>query len=142
MTKLSSSEKPGALRVMIVEDSTIMRECLVELLTGVPGLAIIGQLTEATGAADAIARLRPDAITLDIRLPGGSGLDVLRAVKRAPQPPKVIILTSNDNPFLRAKCLADGADFFLTKATEFEQVAEILRGLAGEQKAPRQQPTP
>ena len=140
MTKLSLTDNAGALRVMIVEDSTIMRECLVQLLAGVPGLAIIGQLIEATGAADAIARLRPDAVTLDIRLPGGSGLDVLRAVKRAPQPPKVIILTSNDNPFLRAKCLADGADFFLTKATEFEQVAEILRGLAGNRGAGSQPP--
>lgn len=130
MTEQFVSETPGGLRVVIVEDSPILRECLVGLLAGVPGLEIVGQLAEATGAAATITRLQPDAVTLDIRLPGGSGLDVLRAIKRMPQPPTVIILTSHTSPAVRAKCLAAGADFFLTKATEFEQVASILRTLA------------
>ena len=68
-------------------------------------------------------------VILDIRMPGGSGIDVLDGMKRDRVTPTVIVLTNYDYPQYRKKCLQSGASFFFDKSAEFEKVAQVLRGL-------------
>jgi DNA-binding response OmpR family regulator len=68
-------------------------------------------------------------VILDIRMPGGSGMDVLQAIKREKQAPMVIMLTNYPYPQYRKKCLGLGADYFFDKSTEFEKVTELFKQL-------------
>jgi YesN/AraC family two-component response regulator len=71
--------------------------------------------------------LRPDVVILDIRMPENNGIQVLEAIKKSAAAPVVIMLTAFPYPQYRKKCLEAGAEYFFDKATEFEQVAEVLK---------------
>jgi DNA-binding NarL/FixJ family response regulator len=117
------------MRILVVDDSPIVRERLVALLAEVGGVEVVGQAQDVPEAIAAIRALRPDVVTLDIRMPGGNGIDVLREIKKERPAPVVIMLTNYPYPQYRKKCLDAGADYFLDKSTEFEQVAQILKRL-------------
>jgi len=68
-------------------------------------------------------------VILDIRMPGGSGIDVLEDIKKINAAPIVIILTNYPYPQYRKKCMAAGADYFFDKSSEFEKVTEVLKKL-------------
>jgi len=114
------------IKVFIADDSLIVREHLVTMLDELDGIEIVGQAENVTEAIDAIQRLRPDVVILDIHMPGGSGIDVLETIKQDRAAPIVIILTNYPYPGYRQKCLRAGADFFLDKSTEFDQIPKLF----------------
>jgi len=73
--------------------------------------------------------MKPDAIILDLQMPGGSGLDVLRAIRMDYPDLYVLICTNYPYPQYREECLTAGANFFLDKSAEFEKIPAILREL-------------
>jgi DNA-binding NarL/FixJ family response regulator len=120
------------LRVVIVEDSAIIRARLAEALSEIPNLAIVGQ---AESEADALAVLRNvgwDAVVLDLQLKEGTGLGVLKKLKAGgrPEHAKVIVFTNYSFPQYRDRSLTSGADFFFDKTREFHRVREVLSNLA------------
>jgi DNA-binding NarL/FixJ family response regulator len=114
------------VKVFIADDSLIVREHLVTMLDELVGIEIVGQAGTVAKAISAIGKLQPDMVILDIRMPGGSGIDVLQRVKQDEPAPVVIILTNYPYPAYRQKCLQAGADFFLDKSTEFDQTPELF----------------
>ena len=114
------------IKVFIADDSHIVRDHLVTILDELAGIEIVGQAETAPEAIGAIRRLRPDVVILDIRMPGGSGIDVLENIKQDEATPVVIILTNYPYPGYRQKCLQAGADFFLDKSAEFDQIPMLL----------------
>ena len=114
------------LKVFIADDSLIVREHLVTMLDELAGVEIVGQAGTVTEAISAIRILQPDVVILDIRMPGGSGIDVLENIKQNDSTLKVIVLTNYPYPSYRQKCLQAGADFFLDKSTEFDQIPELV----------------
>jgi len=114
------------LRVFICDDSASVRERLVTMALDLPEVDIVGQAEDAPGSVDAIRQAQPDVVILDIRMPGGSGIDVLRRLKKTAPAPAVIMLTNFSYEQYRTKCEAAGADFFLDKSTEFDQIALAL----------------
>ena len=119
------------MKIFIADDSALVRERLAALVSEVEDIELIGQTGDAHGAIEAIQRLRPDVVILDIRMPGGTGLQVLEAVKRREVAPVVIVLTAFPYPQYRKKCLEAGAEFFFDKATEFDHIAQVLAQLQG-----------
>jgi DNA-binding NarL/FixJ family response regulator len=117
------------VKVFIADDSLIVRERLVALLDELSGVEIVGQAEHVAEAISAIWKLQPDVVILDIRMPGGSGIDVLQNIKQAGAGPIVIILTNYPFPGYRQKCLQAGADFFLDKSTEFDQIPALVERL-------------
>ncbi len=120
------------MRILLVDDSPVVRERLAALLAEVEGVEVVGQAQDAPEAVAAIRALQPDVVTLDIRMPGGNGIDALAEVKKLQPTPVIIMLTNYPYPQYRKKCLDAGADYFLDKSTEFEQVAQILKRLDDE----------
>ena len=117
------------IKLFIADDSLIVRERLVMMLDELAEIEVVGQAEDVTGAIDAIGALKPDVVILDIRMPGGSGLDVLQHIKQDEPAPMVIILTNYPYPGYRQKCLQAGADFFLDKSSEFDQIPESFERL-------------
>ena len=117
-----------SLRVLLVEDSAVVRHRLLDLMSDVEAIDTIGVAIDAPQGMALFASERPDVVVLDVRLPGGSGLDVLKHIRRLDTTCLVIMLTSYALPEIRERCLAAGANFFLDKATEFERVVHLIAG--------------
>ena len=117
------------MRVYIVEDSAVVRDRLIALLTDLPSVEVVGHAERAADAVCGCRDLRPDVLILDLQLAQSSGFDVLQQVVEAEPAPLIMVLTNHDYPQYRRKCLRAGADFFFDKTAEFERVAEVLKQL-------------
>jgi len=117
------------MKVFLVEDSAVIRDRLKRLLEEIPQVQITGETGDAQEAITAILEQRPEVVLLDIHLLNGSGIDVLQRVKQEQAALAVIVLTDYPYPEYRQLCLDAGADFFLIKSTEFEQVVPALQEL-------------
>jgi DNA-binding NarL/FixJ family response regulator len=115
------------MRVFIVEDSILVQERLVDLATGVEGVEIVGQGDDVVESIKAIRELRPDVVILDLQLRGGSGLDVLDAIKSGDRPPAAIVLTNYPYPQYQKRAREKGAEYFFDKSSEFHKVPDALR---------------
>ena len=114
------------LTVYIVDDSSMMRERLTELLKDTAGVEIVGQGGDPLEALDSIRKAHPDVVILDIRLPRRSGIDVLKDIKKKPRAPIVIMITNYPYRQYRQGCMAAGADYFFSKIEEFDMIRETL----------------
>ena len=119
-----------SMRVVIADDSSVVRERLTAMLSDVEEVETIGQAQDVGDAIDSFEELKPDAVILDIQMPGGSGIDVLKHIKKEQPDTVVIILTNYPYPQYRKECMDEGADFFFDKSLEFERAVEVCKGLA------------
>ena len=117
------------MKIFIVDDSEIVIERLKTMLSEVKEVEVIGQAHNPFDAINGIRTLHPDAVILDLQMPGGSGMGVLLSIKRDDSAPTVLILTNYPYPQYRKKCMEAGADFFFDKSTEFERVPEVFKEL-------------
>jgi len=117
------------VRVFIVDDSKAVVERLADLLNEVPGVELVGRASDVPGAIHSILKTNPDAIILDLQMPGGSGLEVLRTIRQGYSSLWVLVCTNYPYPQYREECLAAGANYFLDKSAEFEKISDILRDL-------------
>ena len=116
------------MNVFVVEDAPEVRKRLVAIVRAIPGVIVVGEAESVRGAIDGVLDAPTDVMLLDLQLVGGSGLDVLAAVR--PQRPGlyVIVLSNFSNAQqYRDASLAAGADVVLDKSREFGRVREILR---------------
>ena len=122
------------MRTIIVDDSVFVRGCLIDILSAIPDVEIIGKESEVYQAVASIRLEEPDLVILDIRLTCGSGIDVLHEIKHANPDIKVIIFTGY--PFLqyRRECMEKGADAFLDKSNGFGHIKPIIQCLSSEAK--------
>ena len=117
------------MKVFIADDSAIIRELVKDMLEDIPNIEVIGEAAGGPEAIEVIQNLKPDVVILDIRMPGGSGIEVLEAIKMDRSHPKVIMLTNYDYPQYRKKCVALGAEYFFDKGTEFKELNKALEQL-------------
>ncbi|MBV8225530.1 MAG: response regulator transcription factor [Verrucomicrobia bacterium] len=122
------------MNVFVVEDALQTRQELVELLAGNPGLTVVGQAGSVREAIEGIKLTEPEALTLDITLPDGSGVEVLKHLRKRHLNVHVVVLTGNPYESLCAACRRLGAAAVLDKLNGLAQAAEAL--LAGQQSGP------
>jgi DNA-binding NarL/FixJ family response regulator len=118
------------MRVLIVDDSKIVCKGLQQMLINIADVEIAGQAHNAQDAISSIAESKPDVVILDIRLPGRSGIDVLKDIREKKLPCLVIMLTNYPYPQYRKKCEELGADYFFDKVTEIEEIPNVIEALA------------
>jgi DNA-binding NarL/FixJ family response regulator len=118
------------MKVLVVDDSEIMRERLKDMLSEVTEDEAIGQAKDTPEAIEMLRKLNPEVVILDIEMPGRSGIDLLREIKKSKQTPLAIVLTNQSYPQYRKMCIKAGAHFFFNKSTEFDKVARVLKQLS------------
>ena len=124
------------MNVFIADDSSILRERLVAMLSEIDAVEIVGTAKDGIESTERILEIRPEIAVLDIRMPN----DVLRDIKTGCPETKIIMLTNYPYPQYQRKCLDEGADYFFNKYTDFEKVVEIIDQLASAAD-PEDQPT-
>jgi DNA-binding NarL/FixJ family response regulator len=129
---LSFSRVSGAIleekemKIFIADDSKVIVERLADLLRDIPGVELTGQAGDAPEAMRCIEEKKPDALILDLQMPGGSGLEVLRAIRPDHPALQILVCTNYAYPQYREECLSAGANYFLDKSAEFEKIPAIL----------------
>ncbi len=112
------------------DDTDLIREVVRDMLALLPFSTNIEEAADVPQALSILSRWQPDVVTLDLQLPGGNGLDVLRAIKQAGLSSTVIALTNLTDPQIQQACLAAGTAFFLEKSSEMEKLPAILGTVA------------
>jgi DNA-binding NarL/FixJ family response regulator len=120
-------------QVFIVDDSPSIRVRLVEMLSRMRQVDVVGEAESASEAVDGILRMRPDSVLLDLNLKGRTGIDVLRAVHYRHPEIAFVVLTNHAEPQYRRACLAAGARYFLDKSGEFDRVPAVIAEIASPQ---------
>ena len=118
------------INVFIVDNSSIIQERLQNLLSELDNVEVIGQAQSAAEAIIAIRLQKPDLVIQDVQTTDGNGLDLLAAIKEGVGSPLVIVLTNDAYPAYRKAYMKAGADFFLDRSSEFDQIPDLLRRLA------------
>nr|WP_245302689.1 response regulator transcription factor [Symbiobacterium terraclitae] len=118
------------MRIMLVEDQTVVREGLRQLMESDPELKVVGEAATVAEAVAQAGRLRPDVILLDLKLPDGSGLDAARQILKGSDPPAIIVLSTYGDAALVKSALALGASGYIPKTASFAEIASAVRTAA------------
>lgn len=117
------------IRIVLVDDHPIVREGIRAMLTAFDDIEIVGQASAGPEAVELAAALRPDLVLMDLRMPGGDGVDATRAITAAGTS-RVVVLTTyeTDRDILRA--IEAGASGYLLKDIEPDALARSVRAAA------------
>jgi len=118
------------IRVFLVEDQTLVREGIRSLLALDAGILVVGEAADGEAAARAIPGCGADVVLLDMRLPGASGLEILRRLSAAGTLPPTIILTTFDDDALVLEGLRSGAKGYLLKDVSLAELVRAIRAVA------------
>jgi two-component system, chemotaxis family, protein-glutamate methylesterase/glutaminase len=108
------TEKP--IRVLIVDDSALIRRILNDILREDPGIEVVGMISDGRKALEAVAKFNPDVVTLDVEMPEMNGIETLkRIMKESPKPVVMISAFTESGAELTFQALDLGAVDFITK---------------------------
>jgi len=117
------------LQVVLVDDAVEVRRRVKTLIEDLPEVEVIGEAGDSLNAIEVIKTLRPRVVILDIHMPGGNGIGVLRHIKLLDPFIVVIMLTNFVASYYRSVCLKGGADFFFDKGLELQDLKNALSEL-------------
>ncbi|MET8002748.1 response regulator transcription factor [Nonomuraea glycinis] len=115
------------IRVLVVDDEALVRSGLRMILEAAGDMAVVGEASDGAAAVGAVARLRPQVVLMDVRMPGVDGLTAAARILAAPDPPKLIMLTTFDLDAYVHQALRLGAVGFLLKDTPPRDLAAAVR---------------
>jgi two-component system, NarL family, response regulator DevR len=110
-----STTAKNRIRVMLVDDSEVVRTGLRTLLSADAGIEIVAEAGTVAGAVEICARIEPDVLLLDLRLPDGSGFDACRRILQRVPDTRVLVLTSVADDTLVDEAIRAGAHGYLLK---------------------------
>jgi DNA-binding NarL/FixJ family response regulator len=125
---MGEPNQPTRLRVIIADDSGPIRKCLTNLLADIERVEVVAEAGTGMEAIRLVEKHRPDVLILDLVMPQGSGLGVLRTLQEARAPTEDHRLYAYT--YYQRACLELGAAFFLHKAAELLCVPQILREMS------------
>lgn len=129
MSKLPATR---SLRIFLVEDSKAVRDLLIQNLTNIPGIELVGYAEEEHDALEKLSRHPCDVLILDIRLKQGNGMSLLRSLGNLSNVNinLKVIFTNNASETYRRACAQYGIEHFFDKSTDFLQLRSLMNKLA------------
>jgi DNA-binding NarL/FixJ family response regulator len=122
--------KRQKMKILIVDDSELLRDRLRDSLMTIKEVEIVGEATNGIEALKMIKEKNPDFVVLDIRMPGMSGITVMGKMKEQGSKSKICIFTNYPYSQYKQKCLAEGADYFFDKNQDFNEVINLVTKLS------------
>ncbi len=117
------------MRVIIADDSDLILDWLKEMLSAFNQVEIVAALKNGTDALYALRTLKPDLAIVDLKMPGLSGLEVLKEIRKVDKDVKFIILTFYAFDPYRQSAVKAGVDYFFSKTDDFEKVSRVVKEL-------------
>ena len=121
----------SAIRVLLVDDQQLVRTGFRMILTDEPGIELVGEAADGRQALEAIRRLRPDVVVMDIRMPVMDGIEATRRIVADPAiESRVLVLTTFDADEYVVEALRAGASGFLLKDVSPDDLVAAIRTVA------------
>jgi len=120
----------GRVRVMLVDDHTLVREGIRHILAATPGTEVVAEAGDATEALRHAADAHPDVVVVDLSLPGASGLELTTRLREMLPTVKVLILSVHDHPEYVLGAVRAGAQGYLRKDTSPAELRAALQAVA------------
>lgn len=117
------------IRVVLVDDQSIVREGLSSLLQTHPDLEIVGEAENGKVAVERSLVLRPDVVLMDIRMPIMDGIAAIRVLAKEAPEIKILVLTTFDDDQYVSQAMAWGAQGYLLKDTPSADLAQAIRSI-------------
>jgi DNA-binding NarL/FixJ family response regulator len=121
---------PTPIRVMLIEDHTVVRQGFEALLRDQPDMAVVAQAADGEKALEQVETARPHVALVDISLPGMNGLEVTRRLKKLCPECKVLMLTVHADKEYVVQAFRSGAMGYLVKDADAQSVLEAVRQVA------------
>ncbi|MFC2084204.1 response regulator transcription factor [Bacteroidota bacterium] len=118
------------MKILIVDDSKLLRERLLNLISEISGVEVVGTAENALSGYNSAKILLPDIAIVDISMPGGGGIKLLQQIKKDLPSVVVIILTNYPFPKYREKCNELGADYFFSKLKDIDNLTKLIGELS------------
>jgi DNA-binding NarL/FixJ family response regulator len=116
-----------AIRLLLVDDEQLVRRGFRAILSREDGIEVVGEAENGGGAVEASARLNPDVVLIDVRMPGMDGLEATRRIVNGEGAPRVVVLTTFDNDEYVYEALRAGASGFLLKDAPEDRLIAAVR---------------
>ncbi|MFC2071150.1 response regulator [Chloroflexota bacterium] len=117
------------LRVLVVDDSPLFRQGLSSLLGNCPDIQVVGEAGDGYEAIEKAREIMPDVILMDIMMPNCNGLEATRVIKDEMPSVKIVMLTVSESEENLFQAIKLGAQGYLLKSVEAEELFQVLRGL-------------
>jgi DNA-binding NarL/FixJ family response regulator len=118
------------IRVLLADDQALVRDGFRALIDHEPDMGVVAEASDGAEAVSAVRTHRPDVVLMDIRMPRVDGLSATRQVLTAPEPPRVLVLTTFDRNEWVYEALRAGASGFLLKDVRADQLTGAIRTVA------------
>jgi DNA-binding NarL/FixJ family response regulator len=115
----------GGIRVLVVDDHPLVRSTLTDLLSEEPDLTVVGECEDGSEVVDAVERLHPDVVLMDLSMPVMNGLSATEALRAFRREPRVVVFTAE--PDVRDRAEAAGANALLPKEVRSSALLGCLR---------------
>jgi DNA-binding NarL/FixJ family response regulator len=119
----------AVIRLLVVDDESLFRQALVRLLRDERGFEVVGQADSGPESCRQAEVLQPDVVLMDLRMPGGDGVDAVRSLKRNRPEMAVLVLTSFESDAYIQEALSAGADGYLLKGSSPEALIASIRSV-------------
>lgn len=126
LSPVSQDQRP--VRVLIVDDSPQVRHDLRQYLDLIGNMKVVGEAADGHEAIRFAGELSPDAIIMDLEMPGMDGFDATQQIKARGLASRVIILSMHASPEDVARARSVGADEFVVKGADFEKLIDAILG--------------
>ena len=121
-----SAADPAPIRLLVVDDHNLFRRGLIALLSQDARFAVVGEADDANAAQAAAHKLQPDLILLDNHMPGVQGVDAIAGLKEVAPQVRIVMLTVSENVQDMAAGLRAGADGYLLKTINTEDLCDSI----------------
>ncbi|TBT85907.1 response regulator transcription factor [Propioniciclava sinopodophylli] len=118
------------ITVVIADDHPLVRDGIVAILTREDDLDVVAQAASGPEAVAMVAHHDPDVVLMDLRMPGGDGVDAIRTLRASGARQRILVLTTYDTDHDIRAALAAGADGYLLKDTPRTDLIRAVRDLA------------
>lgn len=122
------------MKVLIADDSELILEILQEMLSPFGQAKIVATCKNGIDTLEALRTLKPDLAIVDVNMPGLTGIEVLSEIRKLDKTLKFIILTLYSSGYKRQLAIEAGADYFFSKADDFEKIPIVVKELLIKEK--------
>ena len=122
-------EESGPIRVLLVDDHAVVRRGLTDLLTGAPGIDVVGEASDGAEALELVRSVRADVVLMDLQMAGVDGVEATRLLQAEVDPPQVLALTSFSDRERIVAALDAGAVGYLLKDADPDEVIAGVRAV-------------
>lgn len=128
---MTSSDEHGPIRVMLVDDHEVVRRGIVTAIDSSASLTVVGEASSVVEATRRLPAIRPDVLVVDLQLPDGTGIDVMRAARELNPEQEMLVLTSFDDDAALRESRSAGAAGLILKSARSKDIVSAIETVHG-----------